>query len=538
MAAKRLKNTEKKLQRDPDLEKAYSKVLADYQLKGYIKKVAPADKETPGWYLPHFPVLRPDKATTKTRIVFDASAKVEGVSLNDLLHQGPKLQNSLYSVLLRFRHHPVALMSDIAEMYCQIELKEEDRRYHRFLWRSMDTDRPPDVYEFQRVVFVVNSSPFLAQYVCRQHAEKYRLEYPLAAETVLESTYMDDSTDSVRTVETGVEWYQQSSELWDKNGMHARKYMSNKPEVLKNIPTADCASEVDLDTEDLPTVKTLGVLWLPKEDVFSFRFNLPDEEAITKRKFLQKTASLFDPLGFLSPYLWETGVDWDDPVDEDTTTRIRGWFAELPDLPKMKIPRCLTLEARVVEKKLHVFSDSSQEAYGAVIFCMQRYEGGAVSSRMVTSKSRVAPLQPVSIPRLELMGAVEGLHLVESASKALKLCSRDWTFWSDSLDTLHWIRGRGRAFKPFIANRVGEIQRATNPDQWRYVPTAENPADLLTRGLTVSQLSYNTLWWQGPAFLTEDPTMWPENKVEKKQPSEAVKAETRKQCLEENLPQL
>ena len=126
MALRRLQNTEKRLQKSPEVGQAYSDVLHEYQKKGYIRKVSPEEKRPDQvWYLPHFPVLRPDKSTTKTRIVFDASAKYEDVSLKDAVLQGPKLQNELFAVLLRFRNDPVAVMCDI-KMYLQIKLKPED----------------------------------------------------------------------------------------------------------------------------------------------------------------------------------------------------------------------------------------------------------------------------------------------------------------------------------------------------------------------------------------------------------------------------
>ena len=100
------------------------------------------------WYLPNFPVLRPDKETTKVRIVFDASARYKDRSLNDLIHQGPKLQRDLFDVLLRFRRQPIALVCDIAEMYMRIGIAHEDKLFHRFLWRGIYQDHQPDVYQF------------------------------------------------------------------------------------------------------------------------------------------------------------------------------------------------------------------------------------------------------------------------------------------------------------------------------------------------------------------------------------------------------
>ena len=339
MALHRLQNTEKKLQRSPELAEVYTKILQTYEKKGYIHKV-PRKGRGPDqlWYLPHFPVLRPDKSTTKTRIVFDASAKFNGMSFNDVVLQGPKLQNDLFTVLLRLRRDPVALMCEIKEMYLQIKLKQDDQPYHRFLWPSLETNREPDIFEFDRLVFGVNSSPFQAQFVTQEHARKYQSEFPLAAETILKSTYMDDSMDSVPDIKTAVELYSQLSQLWGSAGMHARKWLSNEPEVLQSIPSSDCATEVDLDRGELPPVKALGVLCCPMEDVFKFQVYQPTEKhSQTKRNFLSKIATLFDPLGLLSPYIvrakillqdmWASGVDWDEPVGENLSARATQWFS-------------------------------------------------------------------------------------------------------------------------------------------------------------------------------------------------------------------
>ena len=214
--------------------------------------------------------MKPNKATTKLRIVFYASAKYEGKSLNDMIYSGPKLQHELFNVLLRLRCHPIAVVCDIAEMYLRIQIPEADRVYHRFLRRNCNQDKDPEEYEFNRVVFGVTSSPFQAQFVIQKHAELYRSEYPMASETALKSTYMDDSMDSVTDVEKGIKLYYQLTTLWNKAGMYARKWHSNSPEVLSAITVEDRASEIDLDNGELAVVKTLGVLWRAKEDIFNF----------------------------------------------------------------------------------------------------------------------------------------------------------------------------------------------------------------------------------------------------------------------------
>ena len=158
MALQRLKNTEKRLKRTPEVRRAYSDCIQRYIEKGYVAKVPASDHSNSEWFLPLFPVMRPDKDTTKTRIVFDAAAEVEGVSLNDKIYQDPKLHRDLFDVLLQFRRYPIAVVCDIKEMYLCIRITQSDKSQHRFLWREMDESRSPDVYEFDRVVFGVNSS--------------------------------------------------------------------------------------------------------------------------------------------------------------------------------------------------------------------------------------------------------------------------------------------------------------------------------------------------------------------------------------------
>ena len=151
-ALRRLEATERRLRREPSIADAYSDVISKYTEKQYVRKVSDVDSDRqPAWYLPHFAVVRPDKETTKTRIVFDASATTDGVSLNSLLHAGPMFQRDLVEVLVRFREKPVAIVCDISEMYLQVSLAPEVRTYHRFLWRDVDSGRPPGVYEFKRV---------------------------------------------------------------------------------------------------------------------------------------------------------------------------------------------------------------------------------------------------------------------------------------------------------------------------------------------------------------------------------------------------
>lgn len=315
--------------------------------------------------------------------------------------------------------------------------------------------------------------------------------------------------------------------------------------MLEEITVEDRASEIDLATGDLPSVKTLGVLWKAKEDVFTYKSqHLTDsKQALTKRIFLKKIATLFDPLGFLSPYtirakilmqeLWTTGIHWDDELTADQVKKATGWFEELKNLPSVQVPRCVQPAlGKLTTMSLHTFTDASAEAYGAVVYSRCEYESGEVAVRVVASKSRVAPLKATSIPHLELMGAVLGLRLSLSVSKVYKIDAHDTKFWTDSMNVLWWIQRPSRTFKPFMANRIGEIHSHSDPVQWRHVPTKENPADFLTRGLTLEELSNKELWWEGPAFLPLKASEWPKSQVS---PDDAVDHEVKAKSVVKSL---
>ena len=142
----------------------------------------------------------------------------------------------------------------------------------------------------------------------------------------------------------------------------------------------------------------------------------------------------------------------------------------------------------MLSQTLHTFVDTSQDAYGAVVYSRATYKSGAVSVRFVAAKSRVAPLAATSIPRRELMAAVLGLRMAGSVSRVLNASLDQATFWSDSMNVLWWIRGRSRSFKPFVANRVGEIQTAQT----------QNSGDTFQPARI--QHTYEN-WWTGTEFL-------------------------------------
>ena len=345
---------------------------------------------------------------------------------------------------------------------------------------------------------------------------------------------------SVENISTAKDMRQQLTDLGDKANFHVRKWISNCREVLEDIPDCDRASEINLEKNELPMTKTLGVSWTANEDQFLFHYTPPsDQFQYTKRNVLRSTATIFDPMGFLAPFVvraklllqqaWVLALDWDEPLTNELQEAWRQWFGELVMLPETKIPRCLKTASMVTNMEIHSFSDASEKAYSAAVYARYEYLDGSFSSRLVTAKTRLAPLKAISIPRLELMSAVISLRLSHQVCKALEIELRKVTFWIDSMTVGHWIRGQSRNYKPFVAHRVGEIHQNSNPEQWRHVPMASNPADYGTRGLTVAELKNNDCWWNGPKFLQGPGEQWPETKFETPAPEafDEVKPESR-----------
>jgi len=514
MVERRLMSLEKRLNADNELKVEYEKIIRSHEEKNYIRKVIDYENETSGWLLPHFPVVRRDKETTKVRIVFDAAAKSNKQCLNDFIETGPKLQNDLVDVLLRFRKHEVAVMSDVSEMYLQIGVNKNDRKYLRFLWREQGKIIE---FEFNRLVFGLNASPFLAQLVSQENARQFAEIYPRAAEAIIHSTYMDDTLDSVATVEEARELKKHLQFIWRAAGMEVKKWASSSVEIMEETPEEDRAKGILIDDETQLAVKTLGIRWDAIPDDFTFEVKSFDQMCITKRNLLSWLARIFDPLGMLSPYTiigkiliqkaWIAGVGWDDKLEEELGLECRRWFEEAEALRETRVPRLLFKNGSS-ETQLHIFSDASMEAYGAVGYLRQRV-AGRVSVVFVLGKSKVAPVRTVSVPRLELLGACLGVRVAKKVVKTLGIDIRTVVFWTDSTDVLCWIRQVSRRFKTFVANRVSYIQESTMPQQWRYVPTKENPADLVSRGVRGNELPRCEMWWNGPSFLKEIKDEWP-----------------------------
>lgn len=266
-------------------------------------------------------------------------------------------------------------------------------------------------------------------------------------------------------------------------------------------------------------MRALGLHLDAASDTFQFKV-VPTNKPPTKRGILSTVSSLYDPLGFLGPYilpvkiilqgLWRIAVQWDDPIPEPLLTRWNKWVESLPLVANIKIPRCFkSFSLRVIrDVQMHYFSDTSNHVYAAVGYLRLVDDTGKIHCAFVMGKTRNSPLRQWSIPCLELQATVVALRLHLLLREELDTPLHGVTFWSDSLTT-----NEKKPFKPFVANRVNEICQASTPQQWRHVPTSLNPADDASRGLDLRALKSNCSWLSGPSFLLEPEDQWPIKRI-------------------------
>jgi len=534
MAARRLKSIEHKMDKSEVFACEYMDKIEAYINKGFARKLSPEEASVVGpktWYLPHFDVVNPNKPG-KFRMVFDAAAKSNGVSLNDALIQGPDLLNPLATILMQFRQKKIGFTADIRDMFHRVWIRPEDSCAQRFLWRGMDRRASPSIYEMRVMVFGTVSSPYCAHYVKNMNAERFREEFPDAVNGIIKKHYVDDYLDCADSEEEALRIIDDVRMIHRKGGFDILEWTSSSRDVLKKIPIElQATGQKDLEPESaLPIARVLGLYWDPNEDWFTFtcKFVKVNDDIVTggkvptKREMLKLVMSVFDPLGFLSHFtvkakillqeVWRTSIDWDDEVTEEIFSKWCQWLKELKRIPELKIRRCYSLNLPKAQNlQLHLFCDASLLSFAAVGYIRVEYED-EVDVSFVMARTRVAPLKSITLPRLELQGAVMAVRLAKTIQDGLAVKFDSIHFWTDNSCVLGWIRADSRRFVTFVANRVGEIQEDSDVDSWYWVPTTKNVADDATRDKEECDFSPDSRWVNGPEFLKLKPEEWPKEK--------------------------
>ncbi|XP_055615006.1 uncharacterized protein LOC129761312 [Toxorhynchites rutilus septentrionalis] len=530
MALQRHQCLQRRMDRNPALRENISRQIKEYVEKGYAHRATPAELESANprkaWFLPLGAVTNPNKPG-KVRLIWDAAAKASGVSLNSVLLKGPDQLTLLPAILFRFRLYYIAVSADIEQMFHQLGIIQDDKNSLRFLW-SDTADGPVKIYLMDVATFGATSSPASAQYVKNVNAQEHIKQYPRAVEGILKSHYVDDYLDSFGTETQAVKVSAEVRLIHHNGGFHLRNWRSNSERVLtelgepavidsKNL-NLDCGEQVD---------RVLGMLWTSSSDELSFSTRMSDEVTNllhndtrpTKRQVLRCVMSLFDPLGLLAPFiihgkvliqeLWRAGTQWDETVSDEVFENWNRWTRMIEFISTLRIPRCYfprATEDTYKDVQLHVFVDASEIAYSCAAY-VRTTVGDCV---LVSGKSKVAPLKPISIPRLELQACVLGARLLKFVQDNHPVVFSKRFLWTDSSTARSWIRSDPRRYKPFVAHRVGEILEITDVSEWRWVPSKLNPADEATKWGRGPYFHPDSQWFNRPDLLRLPEEKWPQ----------------------------
>ena len=353
-ALKRLQGLRRKLMKDSEYAMQYCKFMDDMLANNYAEKIKHdiEVKQGDSWYIPHFGVTHPDKPG-KVRVVFDCAAKVEGVSLNDFLIQGPDMINSLICVLLNFRVGCYAYTSDIETMFYQVRVPPRDRDYLRFLWWDKnDFSSEPSDFRMCVHIFGASSSPNIANYALKRISTDMVEGFSgQSRETMRRNFYVDDLLRSEDTTELLVDNATEVSELCRLGGFNLTKFCSNNVKFLQNI-RADSLhmSAIEVLKGNFGKIKALGVIWYLESDELGVSIDHL-KMAGTKRELLSCIASMYDPIGLISPLVLEGRVimqdlcrlqiDWDSCIVGEFRRRIEIWMRKIEDSKGTRITRCI-----------------------------------------------------------------------------------------------------------------------------------------------------------------------------------------------------
>ncbi|GFV02953.1 integrase catalytic domain-containing protein [Trichonephila clavipes] len=377
IAIRRLNSLWKRLSRDSSYLSLYAEFLKEYEELGNLERVVKSSEPPTHYYIPHHGVLRPEKLTTKLRILFNGSSPTTtGISRNDILLKG-EVKEDVFETISRFRRHKFAFTTDIQKMYRQILINPDQQDLQRIIWKH-GLDAEILTYRLKTVTYGLSNAPFLAIRTLQQLTKDEKSRFPLASETLLYDTYMDDIVSGAPDLETAQQLQSQRKDALQSCGMNLHKIV------------------------------------------------------------------------------------------------------------------------------LQGFADASEAAYGTVVYLQCFLHIGAAKVSILASKSRVAPIRVISLPRLELCACVLLAQLVKKIHSTLRLNISDIVLHTDSTIALAWLNTPANLLKTFVANRVAKVQELTEGFQWNHVPSVLNPADLVSRGLRSCYLPNLRLWWHGPQFLEKD----------------------------------
>jgi hypothetical protein len=222
-------------------------------------------------------------------------------------------------------------------MFYNFRVTPEHRDFLRFLWYDDDLTTIK-TYRMKVHIFGATSSPGVATFGLRKLAQDNIALSREAASFLNDNFYVDDGIISTENVQSAKDLISTTREMCSKGNLRLHKFVSNKAEVLADLPDSEKEAEASSFNSIVPTQRTLGVSWCLKTDQLCFTSNI-NIKPFTRRGILSTVAQVYDPIGLVSPFtllgkniLQETcrlGLDWDDPIDTQLTTRWKDWIQQL-----------------------------------------------------------------------------------------------------------------------------------------------------------------------------------------------------------------
>lgn len=391
------------------------------------------------YYMPHHAVIKNTDPDGKIRVVFNTSFRTStGVSLNDVLLPGPRLQTDLWLVLARWRLFQFAFTTNIVKMFRQIHVHPDNTNLQRILWQADPESKVCD-FRLTMVTYGTASAPYLAIRTLLQLAQDEG--HRRGAAVIRSNTYVDDILAGASTMEKALQVRKQTVDLLEAGGFRLSKWAGSHPQLC---PDGDQAERLFT-----ASVGTLGVIWAPAEDSLRLRVvpRLTSTKDPTKRSVLSDMARLFDPAGWIAPVLvaakvfiqdlWMVGVDWDESLPPLLRARWLNLTSSLPELDNLRISRWTGVSDQL---ELHAFSDASERAYAAVVYVRSTRSSHRWQTSLLVAKIKVAPARPLSIPRLELCGALLAARLLKRTAAGLGVTAVNLHAWCDAKVALARLR--------------------------------------------------------------------------------------------------
>ena len=503
----------------------YCDGIKKWEVDNIVEKIEVEPKDFHNYvWIPHRPVFKTDEqSTTKMRPVFNCSLKTRKncPSLNEASYAGINLMKDMQELIMLFRTNHYVYLADVRKAFLMVKLKSiKDRNRFCFFMREGDK---LVCYRFTTLLFGLNASPFILNYIIKHHANSFSKDE--CTDMLLNNFFVDNLVKSHNCEDTLCQLYAESVDRMKKGNFDLQSCNTNSEKLrelmIKDITYVEHGCEFD---------KVLGYKYSPSKDVIKLadsNINLM-LSLITKRIILSQFSRIFDPLSLTAPVtirgkillsnIWKkksSDDHWDVEVTEEDSKTWTSLSKDLAGLSSIEFPRFALSEDDPTD--LFLFCDASKGAYGYVAYAVQNGK-----SCFVLSKSKVAPLQSKSLPTLELLGVFLAFKGLFSLLKTFSRVKFNHIYVAvDAQVVLSWLLSDSVKTKnQFARNRIRDVHRMKRdlldqyrvPISFKYVRTDENPSDLLTRGLSLESFKQNLdFWLYGPKWLQTTNIVWPTN---------------------------